>query len=79
MCRCCHCSEYTDLRDPEREHRVVRATETSSLIDNQAGNRAVEHEDALVKDKVKEPVQVEDWDVEEDYKFAGKGDRTVVV
>ncbi len=79
MCRCCHCYEYRDISEPERVERIVRATETSSLIKNQMNSRAVEHEDSVAKDKVKDPVQVEDGDVEEDCKFAGKGVRTVVV
>lgn len=66
--------------EPGREERIVRvATETSSLIKNQADNRAIEHEDVLPKGKTREPVQVEDRDVEEDYKFREKSDRKVVV
>ncbi|KAL9969666.1 hypothetical protein ACROYT_G021904 [Oculina patagonica] len=79
LCRCCHCYEYRDISEPERVERIVRATETSSLIKNQMNSRAVEHEDSVAKDKVKDPVQVEDGDVEEDCKFAGKGVRTLVV
>ena len=70
MYRCCLCYEY---REPGR------ATETSSLINNIEDYRAVEHEDAVTKDKIKEPVQVEEEDVDKDYQFAGKGDKTVVV
>ena len=76
MYRCCLCYEYTD---PRKQERIVSATETSSLINNIADYRAVEHEDAVTKDKIKEPVQVEEEDVDKDYQLAGKGDKTVVV
>lgn len=77
MCRCCHCYDYRDPgRDAERFERNAR--ETSSLINHEVGNRAIEHEDVLAKGKIKEPVQVEDGYLEEGNKSPGKSDRTVV-
>ena len=59
--------------------RIVESTETSALIgSNQANNRAVEHDFLGAKDELSEPVQVEDGDLEGEYKFPGKDDRTVV-
>jgi len=47
-------------------------------MSNQADNRAIEHDFFGEKDKLNEPVQVEDGDLEGGYKFPGKDDRTVV-
>ena len=73
---CCLCQERTTH---PLEDSIVESTETSLLIgNNQANNRAVEHDYLGAKDKVNEPVQVEDGDLEGEYKFPGKDDRTVV-
>lgn len=70
LCRCCHCHEQ--IKDPLRE--------TSALISNEEYNRAVEHDFLGAKDKLKEPVQVEDGNLKAEYKFpAEKDDITVVV
>lgn len=76
LCRCCHC--HDQIPDPPRAEKIVESTETSALISNQADNRAVEHDFLGAKDKLKEPVQVEDGDFQREYKFPGKDDRTVV-
>ena len=77
LCRCCHC--HDQIPDPPRVERIVESTETSALISNHADNRAVEHDFLGAKDKLNEPVQVENGDLEEEYKLPGKDDRTVVV
>ena len=71
LCRCCHCHEQ--IEDPPSH----QSTETSRLI-SEVDNRAVEHDFLGVKDKLNEPVQVEDGDVEGEYKFPEKDDITVV-
>lgn len=77
LCRCCHCCDQNT--GPSRQERIVQATETSALISNQADNRPVEHEYVGAIDKLKEPVQEEEGDVEGEYKLPEKKDRTVVV
>ena len=74
---CCLFQE--EISHPTMVDRIVESTETSALIrSNQANNRAVENDCLEVKDKLNEPVQVEDGDLEGEYKFPGKDDRTVV-
>ena len=73
---CCPC--HGQIPDTSRAERPVESTETSALMSNQADNRAIEHDFFGEKDKLNEPVQVEDGDLEGGYKFPGKDDRTVV-
>ena len=73
---CCPCEEQ--ILDPPRVARIVESTETSALISNPVDNRAVEHDFLGVKDKLHKPVQVEDGDLEGEYKIPEKDDRPVV-
>ena len=72
------CLYQEQISDPPRVERIVESTETSALISNPVENRAVEHDFLGVKEKLRKPVQVEDGDLEGEYKFPEKDDRIVV-